>query len=60
VPTRVLAIQMPNDQAVAQHHWPEYRVSVAQLEKLTGYDFFFARCPKTPKRRWKAPLMMAP
>ena len=40
VPTRVIAIQMPNDQAVEHHHWDEYRVSVQQLEKLTGYDFF--------------------
>ncbi|MBC7447456.1 MAG: DNA/RNA non-specific endonuclease [Hymenobacteraceae bacterium] len=40
VPTRVIAIQMPNDQAVEYHHWDEYRVSVQQLEKLTGYDFF--------------------
>ncbi len=42
VPTRVIAVQMPNDQAVEHHHWPEYRVSVQQLEKLTGYDFFGA------------------
>ncbi len=40
VPTRVIAIQMPNDQTVEHHHWGEYRVSVQQLEKLTGYDFF--------------------
>ncbi len=40
VPTRVIAIQMPNDQSVEHHHWYEYRVSVAQLEKLTGYNFF--------------------
>ncbi len=40
VPTRVIAIQMPNDQSVEHHHWGEYRVSVAEIEKLTGYDFF--------------------
>ena len=45
VPTRVIAIQMPNDQAVEHHHWDEYRVSVQQLEKLTGYDFFRALPP---------------
>jgi endonuclease G, mitochondrial len=39
VPTRVIAVQMPNDQSTEHRHWYDYRVSVAQLEKLTGYDF---------------------
>ncbi|WP_439628926.1 hypothetical protein [Gemmata sp.] len=29
---------MPNDQSVP-HGWAKYRVSVADLEKLTGYTF---------------------
>lgn len=47
--TRVIAIQMPNDQSVEHHHWDEYRVSVAQLEKLTGYDFL-STLPKDIQR----------
>lgn len=49
VPTRVIAIQMPNNQTVEQHSWAEYRVSVQQLEELTGYDFFQA-LPKDVQR----------
>ncbi len=43
--TRVIAVQMPNDDAVRGHQWGEYRVSVAQLEKLTGYNFLSAVPP---------------
>jgi endonuclease G len=37
--TRVIAIIMPNDQTVG-FDWTKYRVSVADVEKLTGYKFF--------------------
>jgi endonuclease G len=37
--TRVIAIIMPNDQTVG-FDWTKYRVSVADVEKLTGYRFF--------------------
>ena len=40
VPTRIIAVLMPNDQTTEHHHWPEYRVSVRKIEELTGYDFF--------------------
>jgi endonuclease G len=37
--TRVIAILMPNDQTVG-FDWSKYRVSVREIEKLTGYKFF--------------------
>jgi endonuclease G len=37
--TRVIAILMPNDQTVG-FDWSKYRVSVKEIEKLTGYKFF--------------------
>lgn len=38
--TRVIAVRMPNSDDVKQKSWFEYRVTVDELEKLTGYDFF--------------------
>jgi len=37
--TRVIAVNMPNTQAVNAHPWDFYRVSVDSLEALTGFDF---------------------
>jgi endonuclease G, mitochondrial len=37
--TRVIAVLMPNTQTVNSHEWDYYRVSVDQIETLTGYDF---------------------
>ncbi|HEY4788117.1 MAG TPA: DNA/RNA non-specific endonuclease, partial [Bacteroidales bacterium] len=37
--TRVIAVLMPNNQTVSGHPWGYYRVSVDQIESLTGYDF---------------------
>jgi len=37
--TRAIAIIMPNDQSIG-HNWPKYRVSVKEVENLTGYTFF--------------------
>jgi len=37
--TRMIAIITPNDQTVTEE-WGNYRVSVADVEKLTGYRFF--------------------
>lgn len=42
--TRVIAVLMPNNQTV-DYDWAKYRVSVAEVEKLTGYKFF----PKLPR-----------
>jgi endonuclease G len=37
--TRVIAVKIPNTQAVGSDSWGDYRVSVDALETLTGYDF---------------------
>ncbi len=36
--TRVLAVNIPNEQEI-NNDWRAYKVSVDELEKLTGYDF---------------------
>jgi endonuclease G len=38
--TRLIAIIMPNDRSVPQDNWWRYRVSVKEVEELTGYPFF--------------------
>jgi endonuclease G len=50
--TRVIAIIMPNDQSV-DYDWAKYRVSVADVEKLTGFKFFPA-VPKDVARELKS------
>jgi endonuclease G len=38
--TRTIAVIMPNTQGIRTNNWKSYRVSVDQVEALTGYDFF--------------------
>jgi endonuclease G len=38
--TRVIAVVMPNAQGIRTNLWEQYRVSVDEVEQLTGYDFF--------------------
>jgi endonuclease G len=38
--TRTIAVIMPNTQGIRANDWRGYRVSVDQVESLTGYDFF--------------------
>ncbi|MDT7543329.1 MAG: endonuclease mitochondrial [Acidobacteriota bacterium] len=38
--TRTIAVIMPNAQGIRTNTWQGYRVSVDQVEQLTGYDFF--------------------
>ncbi len=38
--TRTIAVIMPNTQGIRANDWRSYRVSVDQVESLTGYDFF--------------------
>lgn len=38
--TRVIAVWMPNNNAVGEDKWSNYRVSVDEIEKKTGLDFF--------------------
>lgn len=37
--TRLIGVIMPNEQSVG-HGWAKYRVSVREIEDLTGYHFF--------------------
>ena len=37
--TRVIAVNMPNLNSVGAEDWKKYRISVDELERLTGYDF---------------------
>ncbi|GAB3044188.1 DNA/RNA non-specific endonuclease [Spirosoma pulveris] len=37
-PTRVIAVWMPNTNAVGEQAWSAYRVSVDAIEQQTGYD----------------------
>jgi endonuclease G len=37
--TRVIAVNMPNNQIVNEYHWDHYRTNVDEIEKITGYDF---------------------
>jgi endonuclease G len=38
--TRVIAVWMPNNNEVGANKWSDYRVSVDEIEKRTGLDFF--------------------
>jgi endonuclease G len=38
--TRVLAVDIPNDNTVVGESWAQYRVSPAQIERETGLHFF--------------------
>jgi endonuclease G len=38
--TRTIAVIMPNAQGIRTNTWQSFRVSVDQVEQLTGYDFF--------------------
>ncbi len=38
--TRVIAVDMPNNQTVNSQPWGYYRVSVDYVESVTGYNFF--------------------
>lgn len=38
--TRVIAVIMPNIQGIRSNNWRSYRVSVKQVEALTGLNFF--------------------
>ena len=37
--TRIIAVNIPNENSVGGNSWKNYRVSVDELERLTGYDF---------------------
>lgn len=37
---RAIAVIMPNTQGIKERSWQDFRVSVKEVELLTGYDFF--------------------
>lgn len=37
--TRVICVSMPNRNGIFNNDWRQYRISVRQLEKTTGYNF---------------------
>lgn len=37
--TRIIAVNIPNQNSVGAESWKKYRVSVDELEALTGFDF---------------------
>lgn len=37
--TRIIAVNIPNKQSVEDTKWGDYRLSIDDLEDLTGYDF---------------------
>jgi endonuclease G, mitochondrial len=38
--TRTIAVIIPNKQGIKSDSWQQYRISVKEVEKLTGYKFF--------------------
>lgn len=42
--TRIIAVNVPNEQEI-NNDWRAYKVSVDELEKLTGYDFLSSVSP---------------
>lgn len=45
--TRTIAVIMPNTQGIRTTDWRTFRVSVDQVEALTGFDFFSNVSPST-------------
>ena len=45
--TRVIAVNIPNDNGVGGDSWKKYIVSVNELQQLTGYDFLSNVSPDT-------------
>ena len=37
--TRIIAVDLPNDEGIKQNKWQQYRTTVRDLEQKTGYDF---------------------
>ncbi len=37
--TRIIAVDMPNNQVVNEFKWEHYRVTVDEIENITGYNF---------------------
>ena len=53
--TRVIAVWMPNTNAVGEGKWSDYRVSVDEIEQRTGYDLL-SNLPVGIQRAIEAPV----
>jgi endonuclease G len=49
--SRLIAVIMPNDMTVEFDKWPQYRVSVDEVEKATDYTFFSAVNAKLKEKK---------
>jgi endonuclease G len=38
--TRIVAVDMPNDNGIKKIYWQKFRVPVREIEQRTGYNFF--------------------
>ena len=38
--TRIIAVDMPNDNGIKKIYWQKFRVPVREIEQRTGYNFF--------------------
>lgn len=47
--TRIIAVSIPNNQGIKNKNWQNFRVSVDQLQKVTGYNFFSVVEPNLQK-----------
>lgn len=70
--TRVIAVDMPNEDGLAQKSWQDYLTTIRAIEQKTGYDFLSAlsvdlqevlefkidttSLPKRDRRRRRSPL----
>ena len=39
-PTETIAVNIPNNESLKPTDWQDYVTTVAEIEALTGYDFF--------------------
>ncbi len=47
--TRIIAIDVPNSESVEGKNWREYKITLAELEKRTGYNFYENISPNVKK-----------
>jgi endonuclease G len=57
--TEVIAVMMPNEQAVGTHPWTDYVTSVDDIERQSGYDFL-SRVPEDVQRMVEARVVGSP
>jgi endonuclease G len=48
--TRVIAVEMPNDNSAVGEEWAKFRTTVAQIEQRTGLKFFDKLTPEVAQK----------